>query len=254
MSGGNLYNVSDFSIASKWFYNWVEDSSIVTMQPEGSTKECPSCVSSGTLTIKAFDMRNTTPQLSDKLGIHIPITTTLDPDYETHYVHSYWISYRSGVDGDASDGVTIHQVHYELYGQFGAYFYSMLYDAGAHTETKLDSSVGNDSCYHVSPSAYLKDRASDAVEAVQPIICVEGINRGSDVTVSISFLDKGNLPSPSVNFEEHSTIQCSGASNGYSKRVSTSNYNLFHVKNSASTSKLNVALDGASSSAYFYDE
>ncbi len=75
MSGGNGEPRSDFGVATKWYYNWVPESSIISMQPEGSTGACPSCVASGTFTIKAFDPDNwwTSPTSRDKLGIHIPI-------------------------------------------------------------------------------------------------------------------------------------------------------------------------------------
>ena len=253
MGGGNKYAISDFNLASKWFYNWVEDSSIVKMQPEGPTPECPLCVSSGTFTLKAFDMRNTSPQSTDLFGVHIPITTTYDTHYGTDYVHSYWISYRSGADGLAAGGVSIHHVWWELYGDFGGYFYGMMYDTSGHTESKLDSFLGDGSCYHVSPSAYMKDRDSDAVEAVRPIVCVEGINEGIDITVSVSFLDIQNLSPPKIDFVEHTTITCSNVGSQVSKTVATSSYNLLHVKSSGSTSKLSVAMNGGST-AYFYDE
>ena len=99
----------------------------------------------------------------------------------------------------------------------------------------------------------MKDRESDDVKAVQPVVCVTRVNRGSDVTVSISFLEEDNPPSSQVDLTTHSTIQCSSASNQLSRTVDTSNYNLFHVETDGSTSKLNVALNGASA-AYFYDE
>jgi hypothetical protein len=39
MGGGNFYEVSDISVAMKWFYNCVHDASIIQMQPEESTAE-----------------------------------------------------------------------------------------------------------------------------------------------------------------------------------------------------------------------
>ena len=105
MSGGNSFDVSDLHVASKWFFNWVDDSSIIHMQPEGPTPECPTCLKSGTFTMKPFDMRSS-PESDDILGIHIPITTKYDSTYDSNYVYSYWLSYRSGVDGIA-DGISI---------------------------------------------------------------------------------------------------------------------------------------------------
>jgi hypothetical protein len=81
MSGGNRYERSDFGLASKWFYNWVSDSNIVSMQPEGKTDACPSCVKSGTFTMKAFDDWWNTPGDNDVMGIHIPIMTQHDSSW-----------------------------------------------------------------------------------------------------------------------------------------------------------------------------
>jgi hypothetical protein len=55
VSGGELYKISDLAAGSKWFYNWIPDSLIAHMQPEGGTPECPSCLSEGTFFLKAFD-------------------------------------------------------------------------------------------------------------------------------------------------------------------------------------------------------
>ncbi len=75
MSGANSEPRSDFGVATKWYYNWVPDESIIAMQPEGGTSTCPSCLKSGTFTIKAFDPDDwwNSPTSRDKLGIHIPI-------------------------------------------------------------------------------------------------------------------------------------------------------------------------------------
>ncbi len=253
MAGGNIYDIRDFNVASKWFYNWVEDSSIVKMQPEGQTIECPTCVRTGTFTIKAFDMRDNVPQPTDKLGIHIPITTTFDNTYGTDYVHSYWISYRAGGDGDAFNGASIHQVWWELYGSAGSYFYSMMYDTSGHTPSKQDSFLEVGSCYQISPSAYMKDRDSDSVEGVRPVICVEGVNEGVDITVTVSFLNKNSLPPAKTNYIEHPRIDCSSAYTQISQTIDSSKHNVLHVTASGSTSKLNIALNG-DSTAYFHDE
>jgi len=61
MSGGNGYAISDFSAGSKWLWNWIPDSLIAHMQPEGGTPECPSCLSGGTFFLKAFDNRSISP-------------------------------------------------------------------------------------------------------------------------------------------------------------------------------------------------
>jgi hypothetical protein len=258
MGGGNGYAISDFSVASKWFYNWANDSSIVKMQPEGSTPECPTCISSGTFTMKPFDMRGSSPVSSDILGIHIPITTIFHERYRTDYLFSYWISYRSGVDGDASEGVQIHLAWFELYGVFGSYFDSMLLDSFGHTKSKMDSLVGEDSCYLVSPTAYMKDRDYISAEAVQPIICVDNINSGADVTVSISFLDPQNPPPPMVDLVKPPTIDCSSNNIQIQQSIDASTFTLFHVENSGGNGLLHASFDATDESngsvAYFYDE
>ncbi len=256
MAGGNGYEVSDFNVAPKWFYNWVDDESIVKMQPEGSTTECPDCVSSGTFVIKPADMRGGEPTRSEILGIHIPITSIVDDRYDTDYLYSYWISYRSGVNGDASDGVSIHLAWFELYGLVGCYYDSLLYDTYAHTESKFDSFLGKDSCYHVSPSIYMKDRDFTSAQAVQPIVCVDDINPGSNVTVSVSFLNTNTPPLAQVDLVEQPKIDCS-SSQEVQKSVDASRYNLFHISYSGSDGLIAVSL-GASeqaqeSTAYIYD-
>ncbi len=75
MSGGNSYSRSDLAVSAKWYYNWIPEDSLILMQPEGSTEACPSCVASGTFTLKALDPDDwwNPPKSQDKLGIHIPI-------------------------------------------------------------------------------------------------------------------------------------------------------------------------------------
>mmetsp|Transcript_15971 Transcript_15971/g.19504 ORF Transcript_15971/g.19504 Transcript_15971/m.19504 type:complete len:936 (-) Transcript_15971:113-2920(-) len=258
MAGGNKYAISDFSVASKWFYNWLEDSSIVHMQPEGPTIECPTCRSSGTFVLKPFDRRNN-PSSNENMGIHIPITTVYDTYYSTNYVYSYWISYRSGVDGDASNGITIHLAWFELYDSlFGAYFDSMIYDAFGDTSSKLDSFVVDGTCYHISPPAYLKDLDFVSAESLHPVVCVDDITPGSKATVSISFLDKGNPPPLQVDLKEKSPITCSSSLNAPTRQsMNSAQYNLLHVSNTGSDGLVTLSLEGSDEggkSAYFYDE
>lgn len=98
MSGGNVYERSDFGIASKWFYNWVPEQSVISMQPEGRTSECPSCVKSGTFTLKPFDNWLDAPNNDDILGVHIPVFSIYDDYWETEtvsifrYVNSGFLS------------------------------------------------------------------------------------------------------------------------------------------------------------------
>jgi hypothetical protein len=86
MSGGNSYERSDFGVASKWFFNWVSSNSIVSMQPEGQTAECLSCVSSGTFTLKPFDDWENPPGDNDIVGIRMPIAKVYSEEWQTDLV------------------------------------------------------------------------------------------------------------------------------------------------------------------------
>ena len=86
MSGGNGYERADFGVASKWFFNWVSDSNIVSLQPEGQTEECPSCVNSGTFKMKAFDDWTKVPGENDIMGIFIPVMTQYDSSWGSDIV------------------------------------------------------------------------------------------------------------------------------------------------------------------------
>lgn len=87
MSGGNNYDRSDFGVASKYYFNWMPSSSIISMQPEGSTSSCPSCISSGSFTLNAFDDWSKEPANSnDFRGIHIPVFSQYDEEWDTDIV------------------------------------------------------------------------------------------------------------------------------------------------------------------------
>ena len=86
MSGGNKFDRSDFGLYSKWFYNWVSDKSIIPMQPEGQTVECPSCLDSGTFTLKTFDDWSYLPRDNDILGVQIPIAKVYNEEWGTDLV------------------------------------------------------------------------------------------------------------------------------------------------------------------------
>jgi hypothetical protein len=81
------------------FWNWIPDSSIILMQPEGSTTECPSCSNSGSFKLYPFDDKDVKPSSSRKMGIHIPVVKA------GNRLYSYWLSYRIGNDGDAAHGL-----------------------------------------------------------------------------------------------------------------------------------------------------
>ncbi len=154
MSGGNTYERSDFGVASKWFFNWVSDDKIVTMQPEGQTAECPTCLSTGTFKLKPFDDWWRPLQDGDILGIRIPIAYNFNVEWQTDLVctfslfilcykikfgsaaglkvviqfktslvltnhrviktYEYWLSYRTGVGGHLADGLSMHLVWFEF--------------------------------------------------------------------------------------------------------------------------------------------
>lgn len=86
MSGGNGYERSDFGVASKWYFNWVSDYNIVSLQPEGKTTACPKCLKSGTFTLKPFDDWWNAPANNDILGVHIPVMSQYDTYWETDVV------------------------------------------------------------------------------------------------------------------------------------------------------------------------
>ena len=251
MSGGNGYAVSDFHVASKWFFNWVKDTSVVKMQPEGPTAECPKCVSSGNFTIKAFDMRST-PDYSDILGIHIPITTKYDSYYNSDYVYSYWLSYRSGVDGHAK-GLSIHLTMFELYSSyFGAYYDSLNYYANGSIDSKYHSVVENGNCYHVYPASFIKDQDLLAAEAVQPLVCVNKSNLGSDIDISVSFLDTHVTTEHQRNVTNHN-IQC--GTSDITINLDSSQNNLMSVTGTGGDGQVTVKLCNPTfpSEAFFFD-
>ncbi len=222
------------------------------MQPEGSTTDCPTCQSSGTFTLRPFDDKNLPPTSNWKMGIHIPIGVIGD-----RRLYSYWLSYRSGNDGDAQNGLSVHLSWFDVGGYFGASYDSMNFDAFGDTDTTADSFVIENTCYHLSPPGYLKDNALVHSEMVQPVVCVDSINPGISITVTVSFLNKENPPSPKVSLDQKIELQCraSGASTG-TLTLNANNYNLIHVKDTGDDSDITLQMctNAGSSSAFFYDE
>jgi len=256
MSGGNGYEVSDFDISSKWFFNWAKDSSIINMQPEGQTPECPTCVSSGTFTIKPMDMRSQ-PGANDVLGIHIPIATKYDTTHKSTYLYSYWLSYRSGVNGKAT-GLLIHYTFYQLYDSMvGAYTDSLLYYAKGYSEAKVDAALTSGKCYHVSPTSYMKDQDLLAAESVQPRICVNSIDIGNSLQVAVSFPSSNELQESyllqNIPTTTHS-IQC--GSSATTKSLDSSKQNLLLVTGTGMDGKVSFKMcnPNINSRAIFFDE
>ena len=252
MGGGNAYQKSDFLVSSKWFYNWIEDSSIVAMQPEGPSLECPKCVKSGTFKIKPFDMENT-PKSNQILGIHIPISTKYDPAWDSTYLYSYWLSYRSGANGLAN-GLSIHLTWFEMYtSSFGMYYDSKMYYAKGFSDEREDAVVKKGNCYHIAPSSYLKDQDLLAAEAVQPVVCVNDIKSGSNLEVSVSFLDPQDAVQPKTDLINYD-VQCGSTS--MTKTLDPSQKNLFHLTGTGQNGQFTLKLCNPDSftQALFFDE
>lgn len=224
MSGGNnLFNGRHLAAASKWFFNWIPDEAIVMMQPEGSTSECPSCQKSGTFVINRFDDPGFEPLEDTVMAVHIPIAVT------NNRVYSYWLSYRS--DPDTQGGLSIHlSWFFNLGGNFGAEYDSLSYDAYGDTFTREDSFVTVNTCYVVNLSAYMKDIDFESAMAIQPVVCVDSIDEGKDITVSVEFLDTKE-PSALAGDIEPLNVQCSQTGDEEHLSLDLTNPTLLHVKN-----------------------
>ena len=139
--------------------------------------------------------------------------------------------------------------------QMGAYYDSMNYDAFGHTDDRSDSVVIVDTCYHISPAPFLMDRDLISAHAVQPVVCVDSINEGSDITISVSFIDV-NVP-PAINIDGvERTVSCSTSSpNSETFVLDAKSLNLFHVDGMGKDGSVTVSLksDAGWSMAYFYD-
>ena len=221
------------------------------MQPEGSTTECPSCASSGIFTLSPFDDKDLPPTSSRKMGIHIPVAKV------DNTLYSYWLSYRSGNDGLAQNGLSVHLTWFELGGYFGATYDSMNFDAFGDTDTTLDSFVIEDSCYHIAPPSYLKDRAFIESELVQPVVCVNSINPGTSITVTVTFQDKENPPSSQVSIGQNIELKCGSSMTSTGLvTLDASKYNLIHVKGAGYGGEvvLEMCTTKGTTSAFFYDE
>jgi len=261
MSYGNGFEVSHLSLASKWFFNWLPSSAIVMMHPDGPTETCPGCQNKGTFILKPFDNPAIAP-IGDQnvIGIHIPITA-IGSSTELDYYFSYWLSYRTGVEGNAAKGLSIHLTWLSNFGgPFGASYDSLNYDAHGNTDTVFDSFVLEGTCYHISPASKMKDYDSIASNAIQPVVCVDDINIGSDITISVSFLDPNNPPISKLEVNDFS-LECllSGA-DFPAKSLDVSRDNLIHVFGTGKNGAIklsNLCPDSsdatASMTAYFYD-
>lgn len=245
MSGGNnLYHGRHFSPASKWFFNWIPNESIILMQPEGSTNECIMCLNTGTFTISKFDDHTFEGNI---MAIHIPITVA------GNKVFSFWFSYRS--DPDTRDGLSIHLSWFILGGHFGTYYDSLNFDAYGDTLTREDSFVVVNTCYVVNPSSYMKDIDFDAAIAIQPVVCVDSIDEGKDITVSVEFLDPKE--SNDLSSTETLEMQCSQVGDEISMSLDITDPTLLHIKNTGQdgTVSLSFCPSGPGDlTTYVYDD
>ena len=221
------------------------------MQPEGPTTECPTCFKEGTFTLRPFDDKTLPPTKSRKMGIHIPIVVA------GNRLYSYWLSYKTGVDGVAQNGLTVHLSWFDVGGYFGASYDSLNFDAYGDTDTTQDSFVTENTCFHLSPPGYLKDKALVAADLVQPVACVDSVNPGTNIVVSVSFLDKDNPPPAQVAIGQQIELECTrrGSSTGTITFDGKSN-NMVHVKDTGNGGEVTLRMCTSSStvSAYFHDE
>lgn len=235
------------------FLNWIPDSSIISIQPEGSTRECPSCYKEGTFTLRPFDDKTLSPTSDRKMAIHIPVVAV------GNRLYSYWLSYQTGVDGLAQIGLSVHLAWFRVhkFTHFGSQYDSLRFDAFGDTNSMEDSFVLENTCYHISPPGYLRDQAIAATDLVQPVVCVDSLDVGTSITVSVSFIEKQKPPLPLVKVDQIIELQCSadGATSGITS-LDGLFYNLIHVQNTGNIGEVTISLCTSSGEvkAYFYDE
>jgi len=238
MSGGNGYDVSDFSAGSKWLWNWITETSVVHMQPEGATPECPSCKSAGAFSLKPFDDKDVPPSPDTLMGIHIPISNTGGKLY------SYWLSYRSG--NPAKKGLSIHLVKYSFRGPFAATYDSWNYDAFGDTNDLSDSFVVENTCYYVAPSGFMKDVDVTQVSKLHPVICVGAIDVGISVAVTVFFIDLQSPP-PARPGTTETILDCNTITSVL--ELNANNHNLVRVQNTGADGSVVVKMCSGSSAA-----
>ena len=221
------------------------------MQPEGPTKECPSCYQEGTFILSPFDDKTLPPTSSRKMGVHIPIVRS------GNRLYSYWLSYKTGVDGIAQNGVTAHLSWFDVGNHFGASYDSLNFDAFGNSDTTEDSFVIENTCFHLAPPGYLKDRALIAGYLIQPVVCVDSVDPGISITVSVTFLDEENPPPPKVTLGKIVDLQCGleGSSSG-TITLNPTMHNMVHVQNAGDGGEVTLMMctSSGTASAYFHDE
>jgi len=245
MSGGNAFDISDFAVASKWYFGWIPDSSIIIMQPDGSSANCPSCVNEGTFILHPLDSDDP----SKLMGVHIPITS------QGSTLYSYWLSYRSG--NPAKIGLSVHISWFGNIGngQFGAYYDSLNYDAHGDTETREDSFVIPGTCYRISPSMKMLEIDPLSSISISPLVCVDELSEGDFITIRVSFPDLSSLTDATAireNDYNDINIEC-GTS--IDVNVDSGKSTLLHVKNTGVNGIVNLDIcpQSKTAKAYIYD-
>ena len=167
--------------------------------------------------------------------------------------------------GFAAKGLSVHLTYfYSQREPFGAEYDSQNYDAFGDTtdvDGRRDSFVEVGTCYHIFPSAYMKDIDITSVTEVQPVVCVDSIDLGTSITISVSFLDPYNIPSPSLAAIE-TTIDCPTSGSSTSIEVNNMDYNLIRVNSGRATADVKIDIMNTvgyiwgnyATTAYFYDK
>ena len=200
--GNSPSRQAHITAASKFYFNWISNDAVVTLQPEGSTIVCPSCLSSldGFL-LKPFDRKDVAPSSANVMAIHIPVLGG-----GTRSAFSYWLSYRSNYT-ESRTGLSIHITRFNLGGLFGAQFDSLNFDAIGNSSSTKDSFVLPNTCYVIQPPGLLMDIDSASAEQIKPVVCVNDIDIGNSITISVSFLRDAAGP-PSIEVNDVGKLEC----------------------------------------------
>lgn len=167
-------------------------------------------------------------------------------------MYSYWLSYRTG-NQFSEKGLSIHMTYFELGdSKFGAWHKRMNYDANGYSDEKWDSFVTEGSCYHMTPPGYLLDRDIVFASEVQPVVCVDAINVGTSINVTVHFKEDGDEALQAIANVEEVSIPCSTQSHIFD----SSNYSLLHVNGMGEGGNITLGLSSTSgfAGALFFDE
>ena len=260
MSGGNHYAVSHFAAAAKWFFGWIPDSSVIRMQPEGTTPECPTCLGEGSFRLLPFDDKDLPPTPDRKMAVHVPIAYDGD-----RTLFSFWLSYRgAGNGGMTARGLSVHFTTFLLREHmYGSEYDSHRYFAKGSTADKREAVVMVGTCYDIHPSSYMKDRDLMAAFEVRPVVCVDAVDEGSSIDISVSFLDGDGHP-PEQGGLAITTLDCSGGSSAavtVNYTLDANDSHLIHVVNTGYDGNISMSLctdgespSGVQATGFLYDE